>query len=75
MNFKNKIASYFTGKMSLFRNSRGIATGEDHKQVWRTKEESSFYRGKGEVGRDCFQQMFLEEKGIGSGGGFSLAAG
>ena len=51
VNLKNKITSYFTSKMSLFRNSRGIAirvkqTMVKHRQVWRTKEGRILLQGE-----------------------------
>lgn len=48
VNLKNKIASYFTSKMSLLRNSRGTAVWDmkailNQRQVQRHKSKVSFY--------------------------------
>lgn len=42
VNLKNKVASYFINKMSLFGNSRATAVWDmqtvmNYRQVWRTK--------------------------------------
>ena len=65
VNLKN---SYFTSKVSLFGNGRGIAIWGKQmsdRQVWRTKERDLFYTGKEEIWEDCFEQKFTgEERGI-----------
>ena len=45
VNLKNKTASYFTSKTSLFRNSQRIATGVvrarvDHRQIQQTSKRN-----------------------------------
>jgi len=58
-----KIASYFTSKMSLFRNSRrnaiwNIPTVVNHRQVPEWRRGVCFYRRKEEVGGGVFEQTF-----------------
>ena len=59
-NPKNKIASYFTSKMNLFGNSRGIATGDKQTTVnLKTKGRSAFIRLWGKLGRVILHRSSL----------------
>lgn len=67
VNLKNRITSYFTSKMSLFGNGRGIAIwGKqilvNDRQVWRRKERDLFYTGKEEFWEGCSEHKFIGEE-------------
>lgn len=70
VNLKNKIASYFTSKMSLFRNSRrnaiwNIPTEVKHRQVQEWRRGACFYRGKEEVGGQFLKKRLVGERNSG----------
>ena len=78
---KNKTASYFTSKISLFGNRKGIAIWDKHTIAKATVKSSTqrrgtlFYREKGGSWEGCFEQKPIGGKqGLVQGGDcFSLA--
>lgn len=67
VSLKNERASYYTSKMSLFRDSKGIViqdkqTVGNHRQIWRDEGEFSFYYTLEEIEEVCFTQKFTGEE-------------